>query len=37
MQHDELLPRAVTLLIGVPAFGACIGIGLWFATANAFK
>jgi F-type H+-transporting ATPase subunit c len=24
----DLLPLAVALLIGIPAFGSCIGIGL---------
>ena len=28
MSADLLLPLAVALLIGVPAFGSCIGIGL---------
>ena len=28
MQNNELLPLAVALLIGIPAFGSCIGIGL---------
>ena len=37
MQHNELLPLAVALLIRIPAFCSCIGIGMWFATANPFK
>src|SRR5438105_1999407 len=28
MSSDTLLPLAVALLIGIPAFGSCIGIGL---------
>src|SRR5687767_3976625 len=28
MQTIDLLPLAVALLIGIPAFGSCIGIGL---------
>jgi F-type H+-transporting ATPase subunit c len=28
MTSDSLLPLAVALLIGIPAFGSCIGIGL---------
>lgn len=28
MPPNELLPLAVALLIGIPAFGSCIGIGL---------
>jgi F-type H+-transporting ATPase subunit c len=28
MTHPDLLPLAVALLIGLPAFGSCIGIGL---------
>ena len=28
MQHNELLPLAVALSIGIPAFGSCIGISL---------
>lgn len=28
MNHINLLPLAVALLIGIPAFGSCIGIGL---------
>ena len=28
MRHNELLPQAAALLIGIPAFGSCIGIGL---------
>ena len=28
MQGIDLLPLAVALLIGIPAFGSCIGIGL---------
>ncbi len=28
MASNELLPLAIALLIGIPAFGSCIGIGL---------
>ena len=28
MSADLMLPLAVAILIGVPAFGSCIGIGL---------
>ena len=28
MSSTELLPLATALLIGIPAFGSCIGIGL---------
>jgi len=28
MSSDLMLPLAVALLIGIPAFGSCIGIGL---------
>ncbi len=28
MTQIDLLPLAVALLIGIPAFGSCIGIGL---------
>ena len=28
MANIDLLPLAVSLLIGIPAFGSCIGIGL---------
>jgi F-type H+-transporting ATPase subunit c len=28
MPETDLLPLAVALLIGIPAFGSCIGIGL---------
>jgi F-type H+-transporting ATPase subunit c len=28
MSSDTFLPLAVALLIGIPAFGSCIGIGL---------
>lgn len=28
MPSNELLPLAIALLIGIPAFGSCIGIGL---------
>jgi F-type H+-transporting ATPase subunit c len=28
MQNNELLPIAVAILIGIPAFGSCVGIGL---------
>ena len=37
MASIDLLPLAIALLIGIPAFGSCIGIGLWFATANPFQ
>jgi hypothetical protein len=37
MPASELLPLSVSLLIGIPALGSCIGIGLWFATANPFR
>ena len=37
MNGTALLPLSVALLIGVPALGSCIGIGLWFATSNPFK
>ena len=35
MTDNNLL--ALALLIGIPAPGSCIGIGLWFATANPFR
>ena len=35
MTDNNLL--ALALLIGIPALGSCIGIGLWFATANRFR
>ena len=28
MQHNELLPLAGALLIGIPAFGSCINAGM---------
>jgi F-type H+-transporting ATPase subunit c len=28
MASNDLLPLAIALLIGIPAFGSCIGIGL---------
>lgn len=28
MASNEILPLAIALLIGIPAFGSCIGIGL---------
>ena len=28
MPSNDLLPLAIALLIGIPAFGSCIGIGL---------
>ena len=37
MNGTALLPLSVALLIGVPALGSCISIGLWFATSNPFK
>ncbi len=36
MNGIDLLPLAVAHMIGLGAMGSCIGIGLWFATANPF-
>jgi hypothetical protein len=37
MPATDMRPLAVAILIAIPALGSCIGVGLWFATANPFK
>ena len=35
MQHNERLPVAGALLIGIPAFGSCIDAGMGMVTTQA--